>query len=73
MTLGVAIPAALAQHVRRRASDGGQSKIARVFNLVPNPLKATMRDGDVLSKIGAQGVSLANDGRMLPIDYVGRS
>src|SRR5712691_1699118 len=73
MTLGVTVAAALLKNFRRRAGDGTQSKVARVFDLVANPFKATTRDRHNINQICAQVPSLSDDRRMLPIDDVSRS
>ncbi len=45
--------------------------VAGMSNFIANPFKATTSNGNNVSKIPTQNVSVSINGRMLPIDYVG--
>src|SRR5262245_5997891 len=71
MTLGVAEPGALRQHLAGGASDDIRSSIPGMRNGIPYPLEEGLGFRRVVCKTAGDGLRLLDDGRRRPVNNGG--
>lgn len=71
VTLRVAITATFEENLRRCAGNRREPMVSGMENFISNPFKATTSDGHGIRQVPPEGLSLNDNGRMLPVDDLG--